>query len=34
MLRGVLGDSLFFHALKSYAYNDSLKYETKSLQEL
>lgn len=26
MLRGVLGDSLFFESLQSYAYNDSLKY--------
>ena len=26
MLRGVLGDSVFFSALKSYAYNDSLAY--------
>ena len=27
MLRGVLGDSLFFEALQSYAYNDSLAYD-------
>ena len=26
MLRGVMGDSLFFNALQSYAYNDSLAY--------
>lgn len=26
MLRGVLGDSLFFEALQSYAFNDSLAY--------
>ena len=26
MLRGVLGDSLFFESLKSYGYNDSLAY--------
>ena len=26
MLRGVMGDSLFFETLKSYAYNDSLAY--------
>ena len=27
MLRGILGDSLFFEALQSYAYNDSLAYD-------
>jgi aminopeptidase N len=27
MLRGVLGDSLFFETLQSYAYNDSLAYD-------
>lgn len=27
MLRGVLGDSIFFDALQSYAYNDSLAYD-------
>ena len=26
MLRGVMGDSLFFESLKSYGYNDSLAY--------
>ena len=26
MLRGVLGDSLFYESLKSYGYNDSLSY--------
>ena len=33
MLRGVLGDSLFFEALQSYAYNDSLAYDAVTTED-
>lgn len=34
MLRGVMGDSLFFEALKSYAYNDTLAYSAVTTEDL
>ena len=33
MLRGVLGDSLFFESLQSYAYNDSLAYDAVTTED-
>lgn len=33
MLRGILGDSIFFNVLKSYAYNDSLSYNSVTTED-
>ena len=33
MLRGVMGDSLFFESLRSYGYNDSLAYSDATTED-